>query len=81
MDGSTGNGDNSANESVTAVNDGIWHHVAATNDGSSTRLYIDGVLEATYADAYSQFTPENIGGIVFSNEAWLDGLQAAMATM
>ena len=30
-------------------------------------------MERTYADVYSQFNPEQIGGIVFSNEAWLDG--------
>jgi hypothetical protein len=73
MDGSTGNGDSSANESTKAVNDGNWHYIAATNDGNTTRLYIDGVLEASYVDAYTQFNPENIGGIVASNESWLDG--------
>ena len=29
------------------VNDGSWHHVAFSSDGSTTKLYIDGVLKKT----------------------------------
>jgi ELWxxDGT repeat protein len=32
-----------------AVNDGRWHHVAAVYDGSTMKLYIDGVLDAQKA--------------------------------
>ncbi|MCB9224967.1 MAG: T9SS type A sorting domain-containing protein [Crocinitomicaceae bacterium] len=31
---------------TTALNDGVWHHVAATFDGTTVRLYVDGVEEA-----------------------------------
>ena len=31
----------------TAINTGAWHHVAATYDGTSWKLYLDGSLEAT----------------------------------
>lgn len=31
--------------STTAVNDGNWHHVAATYNGANAIIYIDGVLE------------------------------------
>jgi|GEM_PF-2756605 len=73
FDGSTGNGDNISNQSITAVNDGNWHYIVATNDSNTTRLYIDGMLEATYADVYSQFNPEEIGGNIFANQDWLNG--------
>lgn len=32
---------------TTVLNDGVWHHVAVTYDGTSIRLYVDCVLEAT----------------------------------
>lgn len=33
-------------ESTTAVNDGGWHHIAATSDGNGNmRLYVDGALQ------------------------------------
>ena len=34
-------------ETVLSVNDGAWHHVAATVTGGIVRLYIDGALAAT----------------------------------
>src|SRR6185436_13884023 len=33
--------------STVPVNDGRWHHVVATYDGVTKRLYIDGVLRAS----------------------------------
>jgi uncharacterized repeat protein (TIGR03806 family) len=35
--------------STTSVNDGVWHHLAATRDNGSGQmnLYVDGVLQAT----------------------------------
>ena len=38
---------------VTAVNDGNWHHIAAVYDGTDKRIYVDGVLDATKANAHS----------------------------
>jgi hypothetical protein len=32
-------------ESTTTVNDGNWHHCVVTSDGSTVRIYIDGVEE------------------------------------
>lgn len=32
---------------TTPLNDGNWHHVAATYDGTTVRLYVDGVEEAS----------------------------------
>lgn len=31
----------------TVVSSGVWHHVAATYDGTSWRLYLDGALDGT----------------------------------
>jgi hypothetical protein len=32
---------------TTKVNDGLWHHVAATYDGSTTwKIYVDGILQS-----------------------------------
>ena len=53
FDGSSGNGDTSVNQSLTNVVDGQWHHIAATNDGSVTKLYIDGELEVSYGDSFN----------------------------
>jgi len=33
--------------STTAINDGVWHYIVCTTDGTNTRIYIDGVLEDT----------------------------------
>jgi hypothetical protein len=33
--------------STTSVNDGLWHHVAVTYDGTTTSIYVDGLLEDT----------------------------------
>jgi hypothetical protein len=38
------------------INDGQWHHLAATYDGSEMRVYVDGVLENTSTD-YSGLLP------------------------
>lgn len=43
-------GSASANASVsgtTSVNDGQWHHVVGTFDGTTLRMYVDGVLEGS----------------------------------
>ncbi len=34
---------------TTAVNDGIWHYIVGTADGTNARLYVDGKLETTTA--------------------------------
>lgn len=40
----------------------VWHHIAASNDGSTNRLYIDGTLVATSSSSYFNSTGNiNIG--------------------
>ncbi|MCE3278727.1 MAG: large protein [Bacteroidetes bacterium] len=48
-----------------SVNDGKWHHVAATYDGSQMILYIDGTLDAytyMYNDIINNSAAVHIGG-------------------
>lgn len=37
--------------SITKINDGVPHHIAATYDGAELRLYLDGILEGTTSAA------------------------------
>jgi len=36
-----------------SLNDGVWHHLAATNDSSVTRMYIDGKLVGEKEESYT----------------------------
>ena len=50
---------------TTIINDGAWHHVAITFDGTSMNLYVDGNLDASFNTALNT-TDQNlrIGTIV-----------------
>jgi uncharacterized delta-60 repeat protein len=49
------------NQTGAALSDGQWHHVAAVADGSTCKLYIDGVLNSTGGVATGQvFTNRRI---------------------
>jgi len=41
---------------VPAANfrDGVWHHVAVSHDGTTTRIFYDGVMGGSTTDAYSR---------------------------
>lgn len=52
------------------VNDGKWHHIVGSHDASSTKLYIDGVLDGT----------GNGGAIAFSNYPVRIGTGSKMTT-
>jgi lysophospholipase L1-like esterase len=70
-EGGGGTGQNNIQlKGSTTLNDGAWHHVSASYDGTSNiaRLYVDGRLEATQSQAFS-FTlandePLNIGHFI-----------------
>ncbi|MVN75178.1 T9SS type A sorting domain-containing protein [Hymenobacter sp. HMF4947] len=42
-------GENNDLQGNKVINDGHWHHVAATCDGTSLKLYVDGVLDVSNA--------------------------------
>lgn len=68
---------------ITAINDGANHHVAVTYDGTSWRLYIDGVVNGT-VKTNSLHTPNvtlsalALGGDNASDNGW-NGKQAYSA--
>jgi autotransporter-associated beta strand protein len=57
------------------VNDGTWHHVACVRDGTSGRIYIDGVLRASGSGAIRMLDPAltvAVGGDARDNNAFLN---------
>lgn len=40
-------------QASTFINDSTWHHLAITNDGTTQRLYLDGVLNNSAARSYT----------------------------
>ncbi len=72
----------------TAVNDGVWHHVAGVRAGGEMRIYVDGILEGTRSfnpsydltgidqlPAYIGAITDNRDGQVFKNfDGWLDDI-------
>ena len=63
FDGSTGD-NTSADVSIRSVNDGNWHYLSATTNGSTCSMYIDGALDKTYSETPSFGTSiyNSIGG-------------------
>jgi len=37
-------------ESSAVITDGLWHHIVAQNDGHTTYMYVDGVLDGSIAE-------------------------------
>jgi hypothetical protein len=55
------------------VSDGQWHHLAATYDGASFRLYRDGILDktqTTVASYVNTIFPMNFGRFASGNVGW-----------
>ena len=51
----------SANDAFGTVLADRWQYIVATNDGTNTRLYVDGILGATLGDLGDQFNEIGIG--------------------
>ena len=50
MDGTSG--DNSLLNWVGPISPSIWTHLVMTNDGSTTKLYVNGILETSYPENF-----------------------------
>ena len=60
FDGSSGN--NQASEvSITTVTDGRWHHLVGTNNGTTTKIYVDGIEENSYPETLSSDISNDLG--------------------
>ncbi len=47
-------------QAATLPSTNVWHHMAYTFDGTTHRLYIDGVADGTSATAANTATPDNL---------------------
>ena len=61
---------------TTVITDNVWHHAAATYDGTTWRLYLDGRLDATLG--VGAFTPrsdstQHVGFGIMLNSSWHAG--------
>ena len=70
------NGWNTNNASKASIPaDGSWHHIVGTYDGTTCRVYVDGVAGTSAADAgpinYTSMSPPAIGGV--SSWSYWDG--------
>ena len=64
---------------TTVVDDGVWHHVMAVNNGTDLKLYVDGVLDNSSSDGDTMntnlFTYIHIGNSNYNGgNAYFDGL-------
>ena len=59
----------------TKVNDGAWHHVAFTYDGSYARIYVDYALDKKSSDSASRVYTKTGNITVYSNDnaTWVGG--------
>jgi hypothetical protein len=60
-------------QSTVNINDGNWHHVAWTNDGTTSKLYIDGVLDSTHNHVRGTSTGVLHIGYDQANNEYLNG--------
>ncbi|QGA80302.1 LamG domain-containing protein [Candidatus Nanohalobium constans] len=53
--------------SQTTVNDGNWHHVVSTSDGSTTSIYVDGILENQQSQTQNTVSDLSAASTIGSN--------------
>lgn len=60
------------------INDGNWHHVAVSHDGTNTRIYVDGNLINTTAKTYNTNGYDFQIGTSFRNGSYLFDLSGSL---
>lgn len=74
-------GDDAAASSTTAINDGVWHHIAFTRNAGTGALqvFVDGVLEGTATGAVgTKSTPFNSIGRIENTNGPANHLQGSL---
>ena len=68
--------------SANTISDDVWTHVAATSDGTTMKIYINGVLDAVTGDSpdgiFAAGTDLHLGGWEFKTDAWYYPLSGVM---
>jgi formylglycine-generating enzyme required for sulfatase activity len=60
--------------STFVVGNGSWRHIVGTNDGSTSRLYIDGTLNASFSESMTTVQPNiSLGYWQYSPSRYLNG--------
>lgn len=60
--------------STFVVGNGSWRHIVGTNDGSTSRLYIDGTLNASFSESMATVQPNiSLGYWQFNPSRYLNG--------
>ena len=72
----------SGGRGVSKVNDGLWHHVAFTYDGSNVRIYVDHVLDRKSISGTPDRVIAKTGTIptYSNNSTWVGGYAYGNAT-
>ena len=56
--------------STIAINDGFWHHIVAQNNGTTTEIYLDGVLNFSGAESLYKLTAPNSQAVIYLGAAF-----------
>lgn len=51
------------------VDDGVWHHFVAQNDGATTELYLDGQLIGSWSESLGSLSTESRGSTIGSRSS------------
>ncbi|MGV8176854.1 MAG: LamG domain-containing protein, partial [Candidatus Bilamarchaeaceae archaeon] len=65
-------GDVNYRSTTTKINNGMWHHVVVSNDGSNAYLYVDGAYESSIGTGLSMTQAPFLGGLNSGNSTVIE---------
>ena len=60
---------NASVHSEKIVNDGLWHHIAASYDGTNMNIYVDGAKESLSGDINVTFDTKSSGKVLIGDNS------------
>jgi hypothetical protein len=63
--------------SAASVNDNAWHHLAGTYDGTTVRVYVDGVQAGSVAASAAVYYPGGSNGVAIGRDGNADAAYLA----